>query len=192
MRYSKTHKEETRRKLIDSSRALVKKNGFDATGVDTLMSSVGLTAGAFYSHFPSKQALLEEVVREEIQHSVSMLKPQASDGSLATLGQRTKAYLSVLHAEHPEAGCVLPALGAELGRIPPEVKSIVEDGLKEMHSVWYDELKDENAAWAAIAQCVGAVILARSVKSDATRREILRANRAHIEALVQQHTPKGD
>lgn len=192
MRYSKAHKEETRRKLMDSSRALVKQHGFDATGVDALMSAVGLTAGAFYSHFPSKQALLEEIIREEIQHSVSMLKPQSGEGNPATLGQRTKAYLSVLHADHPEAGCVLPAMGAELGRIPPEMKSIVEDGLKEMHSVWYEAVKDDNAAWAAIAQCVGAVILARSVKSDETRREILQANRLHIEALAQQHMQKDD
>jgi len=187
MRYPKTHKEETRRKLIDSSRALLKQNGLDATGVDALMSSVGLSGGAFYSHFPSKQALLEEVIREEIQHSVSMLKPPSPEGG-PTLAQRTKAYLSVQHVEHPEMGCVLPALGAELGRIPPEVKSIIEDGLKEMHAIWYDEVKDEGAAWAAIAQSVGAVILARAVKSDATRREILKGTRLNMERLIQQHT----
>lgn len=184
MRYSKSHKEDTRRKLLDSSRALVKKGGFDSTGVEALMSAIGLTPGAFYSHFPSKQALLEEVIREEIQFSLSMLKPQPADGG-STLSQRTKAYLSVPHVEHPEAGCVLPALGSELARIPVEVKAIIEDGLKDMHSVWNDELKDENAAWAVIAQCVGAVILARSVKSDATRREILRANRAQVDALLR-------
>jgi TetR/AcrR family transcriptional regulator, transcriptional repressor for nem operon len=184
MRYSKSHKEDTRRKLLDSSRALVKKGGFDSTGVEALMSAIGLTPGAFYSHFPSKQALLQEVIREEMQYSLSMLKPQPLDASL-TMSQRTKAYLSIPHAEHPEAGCVLPALGSELARIPAEVKSIIEDGLKEMHAVWNEELEDQDAAWAVIAQCVGAVILARSVKSEATRREILRANRKRVDALLQ-------
>ncbi|RRS01126.1 TetR/AcrR family transcriptional regulator [Aquabacterium soli] len=184
MRYSKSHKEDTRRKLLDSSRALVKKGGFDSTGVEALMSAIGLTPGAFYSHFPSKQALLQEVIREEMQYSLSMLKPQPLDAGL-TMSQRTKAYLSIPHAQHPEAGCVLPALGSELARIPAEVKSIIEDGLKEMHAVWNEELEDQDAAWAVIAQCVGAVILARSVKSEATRREILRANRKRVDALLQ-------
>ena len=54
-----------------------------------------------------------------------------------------------------------------------------------MHAVWNEELEDQDAAWAVIAQCVGAVILARSVKSEATRREILRANRKRVDALLQ-------
>lgn len=183
MRYSKSHKEDTRRKLLDSSRALVKKGGFDSTGVEALMSAIGLTPGAFYSHFPSKQALLQEVIREEMEHSLSMLKSPLDAGS--PLSEGVKAYLSMPHAEHPEAGCVLPALGSELARIPAGVKSIIEDGLKDMHAVWNEELDDEDAAWAVIAQCVGAVILARSVKSEATRGEILRANRKRVDALLK-------
>ena len=57
MRYSNTHKQETREKLVNSSRAIAKKEGFDSTGVDTFMSSIGLTGGAFYSHFGSKDEL---------------------------------------------------------------------------------------------------------------------------------------
>lgn len=59
MRYSSTHKQETRQKLLDSSRAIAKKGGFDSTGVDALMSAIGLTGGAFYSHFRSKADLFE-------------------------------------------------------------------------------------------------------------------------------------
>lgn len=57
MRYSSTHKQETRQKLLDSSRAIAKKGGFDSTGVDALMSAIELTGGAFYSHFRSKADL---------------------------------------------------------------------------------------------------------------------------------------
>ena len=183
MRYSKTHKEETRRKLMDSSRALVKKGGFGTTGVDTLMSAVGLTAGAFYSHFPSKQALLEAVLEEEIANSIAMLQasPDAPPDQAIT---NLRMYLSAAHAAHPEAGCVLPALGAEIGRGTGGVRTIVEDGLKRMHDSWDAKLGDGEAAWSVMAQCVGALILARSVKSDKTRNEILEANRNHLERLL--------
>ncbi len=62
MRYAATHKEETREKLIESSRALAKKGGFETTGVDALMKAIGLTGGAFYSHFRSKDELFAAIV----------------------------------------------------------------------------------------------------------------------------------
>lgn len=183
MRYSKTHKDETRRKLMDSSRSLVKKGGFDTTGVDKLMSSIGLTSGAFYSHFPSKQALLEAVIQEEIDHSVGMLEP-SPDVTADKLIKSLRQYLSNAHALHPEAGCVLPALGAEIGRSSPEVRGIVEEGLKRLQGGWADRFGSEEAAWAVVSQCVGALVLARSVKSEKVRTEILEANRAHLAHLI--------
>lgn len=183
MRYSKTHKDETRRKLMDSSRALVKKGGFDTTGVDRLMSSIGLTSGAFYSHFPSKQALLEAVIQEEMDHSVGMLAA-SPDLNADSLIKSLRLYLSHAHALHPEAGCVLPALGAEIGRSPPEVRVIVEEGLKKLQSGWASRFGSEEAAWAIVSQCVGALVLARSVKTEKTRSEILAANRAHLAQLL--------
>ncbi len=81
-------------------------------------------------------------------------------------------------------GCVLPAMGSELARMPDEVKSIVEDGLKALHAVWDEALHDRQEAWAVIAQSVGAVILARAVKSEEAQKEILRASRHQVEKLL--------
>ena len=53
MRYSSEHKAMTREKLLHSSGAIAKQGGFSAAGVDSLMKAIGLTGGAFYSHFPS-------------------------------------------------------------------------------------------------------------------------------------------
>lgn len=182
MRYSKSHKDETRRRLLDSSRALVKHGGFNTTGVDALMSAIGLTSGAFYSHFPSKQALLEAVIQEEIDSSVQRLSPPP-DAEPAQVGKMVKLYLSGSHAQNPDQGCVIPALGPEIGRSTPEVRAIVEAGLKKLRTNW-SRLLDDDAAQAVLAQCVGALILARSVKTEKARNEILEANRRHIERLL--------
>ncbi|WP_430295863.1 TetR/AcrR family transcriptional regulator [Pseudomonas aeruginosa] len=183
MRYSKSHKEETRRKLLDSSRALVKRGGFASTGVDSLTSAVGLTSGAFYIHFPSKQALLEAMVQEEMDNTVAMLSAP-EDGNLEDLTRAVGIYLGTSHAQHPEAGCVLPALGAEISRTPTEVRSIVESGLAKLHCSWAAILGESDAAWSVISQCVGALVIARSVASEETRDEILAANKRHIERWV--------
>src|ERR1044072_9642509 len=73
MRYPTTHKEETRKKLLANARAIPKRGGFGTTGVDQLMASIGLTGGAFYGHFPSKEALFAELVEQEISNSAEML-----------------------------------------------------------------------------------------------------------------------
>jgi len=179
MRYSSTHKQETRAKLLASSRSIAKRGGFESTGVDALMSAIGLTGGAFYSHFPSKQALFEELVRQELDNSAQMLAGD-EDSPADHVAKQLRGYLSSFHAANPETGCALPTLGPEIARAGPEVRKAVEKSLKHTQQSWSGRLDDSDAAWALIAQCVGALVLARSVESDKVRKEILAACRRHI------------
>lgn len=180
MRYANTHKDETRKKLLASSRAIAKKGGFNSTGVDALMSSIGLTGGAFYSHFPSKQALFEALIEEEMQNSSDMLAG-SEDSPDNHVAKCLRDYLSTFHAMHPEVGCVLPTLGAEIARSGPEVRATVERALKHTQKSWSARVGDPDAAWALIAQCVGALVLARAVESDKTRKEILASSRRFLD-----------
>lgn len=183
MRYAKTHKEETRQKLLDSSRAIAKKGGFKATGVDALMASIGLTGGAFYSHFPSKQALFEALVQEEMANSSAMLAGD-QDSPDNHVAKCLRDYLSSFHAMNPEVGCVLPTLGPEIAQAGPEVRSTVEAALKRTQKSWSQRTGDADAGWALIAQCVGAVVLARAVESERTRKEILAASRRFLDKAL--------
>ena len=77
MRYPVSHKEEARKKLPASARAIViaiaKKNGFGTTGVDELMASIGWTGGTFYGHFRSTEDLFGELVLREVVNGTEML-----------------------------------------------------------------------------------------------------------------------
>jgi AcrR family transcriptional regulator len=180
MRYPSTHKEETRKKLIGSARAIAKRGGFGTTGVDELMASIGLTGGAFYGHFPSKEALFAELVEQEISNSADMLAVDETSPP-DHVAKRLRSYLSSYHALHPETGCVLPALGPEIARAAPEVRATVEQGLKRLQKSWSGRIGDPDAAWALIAQCVGALVLSRAVESERTRKEILASSRRFID-----------
>ena len=180
MRYPSTHKEETRKKLIGSARAIAKRGGFGTTGVDELMASIGLTGGAFYGHFPSKEALFAELVEQEISNSAEMLGGDESSPP-NHVAKRLRSYLSSYHALHPETGCVLPSLGPEIARAAPEVRAAVEQGLKRLQKSWSGRIGDPDAAWALIAQCVGALVLSRAVESERTRKEILASSRRFID-----------
>jgi len=181
MRYAPHHKEEIREKLIESSCAIAKKGGFSTTGVDALMSAIGLTGGAFYSHFGSKGELFAALIEREMAHSAHMLAGTV-DASSEQISSCLRSYLSSEHALHPENGCVLPALGAEIARAGPQVRAAVERALRKLQRRWSERLEgDDDAAWAVMAQCVGALVMARAVESDSSRQEILASVRRSIE-----------
>jgi AcrR family transcriptional regulator len=185
MRYTKTHKDETRARLLNSSRAIAKKGGFDSTGIDALMSAIGLSGGAFYNHFPSKRALFQAVIEKEIENSSEMLAGD-QQASSEHMEKCLRSYLSSFHALHPEAGCVLPTLGPEIARAGPEVRTAVELGLKRTQASWRTHVGDADTAWAFLAECVGALVLSRAVESDETRKEILDANWRFLDKILKQ------
>jgi AcrR family transcriptional regulator len=184
MRYPAGHKTETRAKLLASSRAIAKQGGFEATGVDALMAAVGLSGGAFYSHFNSKQALFEALVEEELANSRSLLAgdPRTPPEQVA---KHLRGYLSSAHALNPQQGCALPSLGAEIARASPELRAKVEQQLKALQAGWRERLGDGDAAWALLAQCVGALMLARVVHGEKTRKDILAAGRRQVDKIQQ-------
>lgn len=55
----KMQSEETQRKILDTALDLMRKKGFDQVSIRDICKAAGLTTGAFYHHFPSKEALLE-------------------------------------------------------------------------------------------------------------------------------------
>ena len=73
-RYDKSHKSETRRRIIDSAGRRLKRDGIDGSGVAALMSDAGLTNGAFYAHFGSKNDLVANVVADQLEIQAATMK----------------------------------------------------------------------------------------------------------------------
>ena len=76
MRYQKNQKDTTRQKIIDVAARLFKVNGTDASGVATIMKEAGLTSGAFYAHFASKDSLVEAVISDQLYKQHETFKQQ--------------------------------------------------------------------------------------------------------------------
>ncbi len=58
------HNAKVRRRILDAAARRFRQNGFRGTRIDDVMQAAGLTRGAFYAHFPSKQALYVACLRE--------------------------------------------------------------------------------------------------------------------------------
>lgn len=178
MRYSADHKAETRKRLLKATGALAKKKGFAATGVDALMDAAGVTSGAFYSHFTSKAELFTELLKSELDHSFKMFVGHPSDENEEEWAARQiNLYLDWRHVQHPDRGCAVPTLGAEVGRADKSAKKIFEDAAMRIHVVWEEKLGDEKLPWAVAAQMIGSILLARAMASDKTAKEVLEASK---------------
>ena len=127
MRYGKQHKQATRRRIIQTAGRRLKRDGIDGSGIATLMADAGLTNGAFYAHFESKEDLVATAVADQLRAQRASLSAQAPD--LAGLEQFVRSYLSVQHRDNPDDGCPSAALLDEIGRCTDATKQAYTDGL---------------------------------------------------------------
>lgn len=174
MRYPSNRKAETRQQLIEKTGALAKKNGFATTGVDELMASVGLTGGAFYSHFASKDDLLKAIIANELTSTTSRFMGSQND-SIDSLVNLLELYLSPLHVKFPEMGCPLPSLSTEVARADMTTKQIYEDALKDIQQKLAHVIGNDNSAWATLALSIGGIVLSRAMASSETQQHVLNA-----------------
>ena len=181
MRYAPNHKDNTRTRLLEVGGALAKENGFGTTGVDKLMAAAGLTSGAFYAHFRSKGELLEALVDSELTRSLARFADKDDAGLLAAL----EGYLSTSHVDRPAEGCAATSLTPEIARASDSAKQTFEARMVDIHAAIAPHVADEGAAWALIAQAVGAVMLARAMATPATRLAVLDGALSNTRALVE-------
>jgi TetR/AcrR family transcriptional regulator, transcriptional repressor for nem operon len=183
MRYPKTHKEQVRQALLSNSGSHAKKHGFAATGVDALAATAGLTTGSLYKHFDNKDALFSAVIEAEIDRTVSRFS-ELKPGDEKAIHKALASYLSMQHVRSPEDGCPLPALTADVARASDEVRETFEAGVLNLKTVLEKITGSDFTAWTLIAQCVGAVMIARAMRNDAEKRAVVEGVRKTAAALL--------
>lgn len=190
MRYPPGHKEEKRKELLKASGALVKDRGFAASGVDALTEAAGVTSGAFYSHFASKNDLLKALIENELQTSREMWAGNLHESAEDWIGFELDRYLSMSHVRHPEAGCVLPALGAEIARASQDVREAYAAELAKGVDILTQRLGDKDLAWAFLSQMVGAILMARAMPEQKAQRAVIESSKRFLQAAVAHMTSK--
>jgi TetR/AcrR family transcriptional repressor of nem operon len=178
MRYPPEHKRETSERILHAAGRLFRKQGYAATGVDAVMASADLTAGAFYSHFRSKQHLLAEaldlVFRESKNDRPKHLSKLQGRNWIRAFA---RFYLSKKHRDTPDRGCPVAALAGEIGRIGGESRAVFEHHIQRMLDTVAQQFDaaspDRGRAITAVALCLGGLTLARAVNDRELSEEIL-------------------
>src|SRR2546423_14053604 len=127
MRYSKDHKQETRQRIVEVAGRRFKQDGIDGAGIATVMSDAGLTNGAFYAHFASKEDLVANVLADQLRTQRQSFDAQPSDQ--AGLEAFVRSHLSPGHRDDSAEGCPSAALLDAIPRPPAETRHVFTDEL---------------------------------------------------------------
>ena len=125
MRYGKDQKQATRQRIVEAAGRRFKQDGIDGAGVAAVMSDAGLTNGAFYGHFTSKEDLVTNVLADQLRVQRQSLDAQPSDR--AGLEAFVRSYLSPIHRDQCADGCPSAALLDEIPRRSAATRQVFTD-----------------------------------------------------------------
>jgi TetR/AcrR family transcriptional repressor of nem operon len=203
VRYSKEHKEETRRRILEAAARAYREEGVSGVGIGELMQSIGLTHGGFYAHFDSKDALVAEAcesVRSPLAQRYFAWAEEA--GGAEGLRRMIRGYVSRQHRDDPGLGCLMPALAADVSRSAPEVRASFTRSLRGLlagvarllpggrrapaaEPEAEDAIPDE--ALVLVSGMVGAVLLARAADDpELSDRILLAARRFYMQSFAPE------
>jgi AcrR family transcriptional regulator len=127
MRYGEDQKQATRQRIVEAAGRRFKQDGIDGAGVAAVMSDAGLTNGAFYGHFSSKEDLVANVLADQLRAQRHSFDAQPSDR--AGVEAFVRSYLSPQHRDQCADGCPSAALLDEIARRPAATRQVFSDEL---------------------------------------------------------------
>lgn len=187
-RYSREHKEKSRAAIHQAAATLFRARGYNGVGIDEICKAAGLTRGTFYAHFTTKQELFETVM--DGPHDFIRRLKERDDGSSKTLLQGgIKVAQDYLHPQHRPGvmrGCSLATLGMDTVRGEQRAKDAYARTVRKIA----DEFRRDNPSLseeqslAALALCVGGLLVSAACGDDPIADEVSHAAQKHVSTLL--------
>jgi len=176
---------ENRAALVQAAGRLFRERGIDGVGVAEISKKAGLTHGALYAQFPSKEALAAEAFASALKQGLEKMTADRA-GRPASLTDCLDDYLSFDHRDNLAAGCPMSASASEIARQDKMVCERFAEGYEQLVALFERSLgaspvkaDDRQRALAMTAAMIGGVAVSRAVaKADPKlSNQILRAVR---------------
>ena len=195
MKVSRIQEAENHERILDVATRLFRERGIDGIGVADLMKAAGLTHGAFYGHFKSK----EDLVAQACARAVSRMRQNWTNVIDQATGDPLEAlaatYLTPKHRDSAGRGCPMAALGSEIARQGPPVRRAFTDELRPFLDYLSRIVQGSSnnlrrqKALATYAGLVGALIVSRAVDDPDLSNEILSAVTATMHHNEVERSP---
>ncbi|SEB19061.1 TetR/AcrR family transcriptional regulator [Paraburkholderia sartisoli] len=184
MRYPPEETAEKHARILEQASILFRERGFSGVSVSEIMKATGLTHGAFYNHFESKEDLISKSIEDASAKALDSMREGAASGEPTAL--YVDGYLTGQHRDDRGNGCVMAGLAGEIAREPAARPAFTQhvEGMLKGFTESLAKAKKKNARRHAVhtlSSIVGALILARAVDNPELSEEILRETRAALD-----------
>jgi TetR/AcrR family transcriptional repressor of nem operon len=191
MRISKEKAAENRAALIRAASKLFRERGIDGVGVAEISKEAGLTHGALYAHFKSKEELALAALSFGFEQSRARMTARGP-GDLPDVGAWLDACLSPDGRDDYAGGCPMAASASEIGRHDRAISAHFAEGYLgmvrafERHIVRHAQGDASARAMAVVAAMIGGLAVARGTAkgNPALSEQVLEATRAMIDELM--------
>ena len=169
----KRTKTDTHARILKVAAKRFRELGLDGIGVADVMKQAGVTVGAFYKHFNSRDELVVEAL------GTAFKDLDAWEKHAESLAQLLENYLTEYHRDNPGAGCAMGALLGDMSRARKSAKTVYTTRVKHSLAVTAGLLPSEPSAdqrgraLLILASLLGALNLSRAVSDPSLSREIL-------------------
>jgi TetR/AcrR family transcriptional repressor of nem operon len=163
MKVTKTQATENRDAILRAASEHIRAVGFDHINVGEIGRAAGMTHGALYSNFKSKEILKAEATKRAFDDTL-----RAFTG--LTAGEFLQRYLSAGHRDSPQVGCPNSALVSDVWRQPIETQEAFRDGVHQFVALSADTLKSAGAehnydrAVTFFSAMIGGLALSRAIR----------------------------
>lgn len=178
-----TKKEQTRARILDAASQSFRSSGYAGTGVDGIAKAAGVTSGAFYAHFGSKDGAFEAALAsgmDEVIESIPNFQQEFGSDWIAAFADY---YLGEAHRKDLARGCAMTTLSPEVARADPDLHRAYESKMNRIVGLIADGLDGDSEelrharAWATLSTLIGGLTLTRAVANPEIANGIAAAAR---------------
>jgi AcrR family transcriptional regulator len=197
MKTKKGEKEKLRGVILDKALQYLKRHGRAGSGTDPLMSYAGLTRGALYSHFKSKDDLFAQAICYDLSRLEETLARRFREDGLSALKRMIEDHLSETSLTNVETSCVFTSLSSDMQRSIPAHRALYEEYMARIFAMFARALQDQfpkDSPEESLAKAtnlysglVGTLTMARTMKDPKRAREILDSGKKF---LIETFAPR--
>jgi TetR/AcrR family transcriptional repressor of nem operon len=197
MRISKEKAADNRTALIRAASKLFRERGIDGVGVAEISKEAGLTHGALYAHFRSKEELALEALSYGLDQANSRMYSSTVDG-MPDLARFLDRYLALDNRDDYGDRCAMAASASEIGRQDKAISARFAEGYMVMVRAFERQIAQNEPgsdalgrAMVVVATMIGSLAVARGAAkgNPAVSEQLLLAARRQLEELMLTPEP---
>ena len=181
-------KEETRRRMLDAAGRQFRSRGYAGIGVAGIAETAGVTTGALYAHFGSKDGAFLAALGAGLDEVIEAVPAFQARHGAGWLSAFAAYYLGKPHRDDRECGCAMTALTPDVVRSDATAKSVYSEKMNRIADLMAEGLaggskaEKRAQAWRLLSLFVGGLTLARAAEDGPMSQEIEAAVRATADA----------